>query len=131
MTDTLDVPMMAAEIGITPHSVRRWILARKLHATTLPKGREQQLYVVRRSVWEAFKQQRQARRNGDKTVPEKVEPRRPSQNFISFTSSDPQDRYVQQAALMKRALNGCRASREALREEPYRLLYWLAVDGPQ
>lgn len=54
MTTTLDAPTMAREIGVTTHSVRRWIQSGQLPATTCPRGREQQVYLVWRSVWEAF-----------------------------------------------------------------------------
>ena len=136
MTDTLDVPMMAADAGVTLHSVRRWILKQQLLATTRPRGREQQVYLVRRSVWEAFKAARLARRNGAEreAMPAPLEPRpsvRPSQHHAYFPTDDPADRLIQQAALMTQALKGCRASRERLRAEPFRLIYWMAVDGPQ
>ena len=134
MTDTLDVPMMAADAGVTLHSVRRWIMKQQLPATTRPRGREQQVCLVRRSVWEAFKAARLARRNGaeSEAMPAPLDPRpsvRPSQHHAYFPTDDPHDRQVQQVALMKQALRGCRVSREQLRYEPYRLTYWIAVDG--
>ena len=132
MTDTLDVPMMAAEAGVTTHSVRRWILKQQLPATTRQRGREQQVYLVQRSVWEAFKAARLAHKR--EATPSPLEPRpvvRSSQHLAYFPTHDPADREVQQVALMKRAMQGCRASREALREEPYRLTYWMAVDGAE
>ena len=135
MTDTLDVPMMAADAGVTLHSVRRWIMKQQLPATTRPRGREQQVCLVRRSVWEAFKAARLARRNGaeSEATPAQLEPRpvvRPSQHHAYFPTDDPNDREVYQAELMRHALRGCTASRERLRAEPFRLTYWLAVDGP-
>ena len=136
MTDTLDVPMMAADAGVTLHSVRRWILTQQLPATTRPRGREQQVYLVRRSAWEAFKAARLARRNGaeSEAMPAPLEPRpsvRSPQHHAYFPTDDPHDRQVQQTALMKRAMQGCRASRERLREEPFLLTYWMAVDGSE
>ena len=122
MTTTLDVPTLARESGVTTHSVRRWILSGKLPATTIPKGREQQVYVVQRSAWEAFRAERGK-------GPLLTTPPRPSHSHIYFETNDPDDRLVKQAALMKQALNGCRASREQLRAEPFRLTYWMAVDG--
>jgi hypothetical protein len=132
-TVTLTVQECTQQINVVPHSIRKWIWAGKLPAKKIPKGREQWTYLVNAEDWQAFVEDRQngrlSERGGD-VIPGSVpQPTRPSQHLAYFPTNDPADREVQQVALMKRAMQGCRASREALREEPYRLIYWMAVDG--
>jgi hypothetical protein len=125
---TLTVQQCAQQIKVVPHSIRRWIWAGKLPAKKIPQGREQWTYLVNAEDWQRFVEEREKRPLPD-AQPIPVSPLRPSHSHIYFESSDPDDRLIQQAVLMKQALNGCRASREALRAEPFRLIYWMAVDG--
>jgi len=127
---TLTVQQCAQQIKVVPHSVRKWIWAGKLPAKKIRKGREQWTYLVSAEDWQRFVTERE---NGPlpEAQPMPASPSRPSHSHIYFETNDPDDRLVRQAALMKRALNGCRVSREQLRGEPYRLTYWMAVDGPK
>ena len=122
---TLTVQQCAKQISVVPHSIRKWIWAGKLPAKKVPKGREQWTYLVNAEDWQAFVEERT---KGPLPDVQPLPPR-PTHSHIYFETNDPDDRLVQQAALMKLALRGCRASREQLRAEPFRLTYWMAVDG--
>lgn len=123
---TLTVQQCAKELGVASHSIRKWIWDGKLHAQKVPKGREQWTYIIRAEDWMAFVKQwatkLQAPDELDSTPPSK-------KSHAYFVVADPDDRQIERAALMRKALKGCKASREALRGDPYRLTYWMAVDG--
>ena len=125
---TLTVQQCAKEIAVVPHSIRKFIRSGKLSAQKIPKGREQWTYMVNVEDWQAFVENRKA---GRVSEPPSVEaaPQYPSQHHAYFHSDDPDDRRIKQAELMRKASGGCRASREILRGEPWRLKYWMAVDG--
>ena len=130
---TLTVQQCAQQIKVVPHSIRKWIWAGRLPAQKIQKGRQQWTYLVNAEDWQAFVEDRQngrlSERGGD-VIPGSVpQPTRPSQHHAYFPSDDPDDRIVKQAELMRKARGGCRASREQLRAEPFRLTYWMAVDG--
>ena len=125
---TLTVQQCAQQIKVVPHSIRKWIWAGKLPAKKVLKGREQWTYLVNAEDWQRFVEERKQPKLQD-ARPLPASPPRPSHSHIYFETNDPDDRLVKQAELMRRALRGCRASRETLREEPYRLTYWMAVDG--
>ena len=126
----LTVQQCAKQLGIVSHSVRKWIWAGKLPAQKIPKGREQWTYLVSADDWHRFLEEREKVKLPDARSL-LVPTTRPPHSHIYFESSNPDDRLVKQTALMKKALRGCRASRDALREHPYRLTYWLVVDGPE
>jgi len=131
---TLTVQECAQQIGVVSHSIRKWIWAGRLPAQKARKGRQQWTYMVKAEDWQRFVAERAKGRLPDRHNVEAMResapsPTRPSQHHAYFPCDDPADRQVQQAALMKRARQGCKASREMLRAEPFRLIYWLAVDG--
>ncbi len=125
---TLTVQECAQQINVVPHSIRKWIWAGRLPAQKIQKGRQQWTYLVNAEDWQAFVENRKA---GRVSEPPSVEaaPQCPSQHHAYFPSDDPDDRRIKQAELMRKASGGCRASREILRGEPWRLKYWMAVDG--
>ena len=127
---TLTVQQCAQQISVVPHSIRKWIWAGKLPAKKVLKGREQWTYLVNAEDWQRFVEEREKGPLPD-VKPMPASPPRASHSHIYFETNDPDDRLVKQAALMKQALNGCRASREQLRAEPFRLTYWMAVDGAE
>lgn len=133
---TLTVQQCAKQISVVPHSIRKWIWAGRLQAQKVQKGRQQWTYLVSAEDWQQFVAERAKgrlpdRRNVEAMRESALSPPRPLQHLAYFPTNDPADREVQQVALMKQALKGCLASREVLRAEPYRLTYWMAVDGAQ
>ena len=125
---TLTVQECAQQIGVVPHSIRKWIWAGKLPAKKILKGRQQWTYLVNTEDWQRFVEERQ-RPGLQKAQSVPASRTRPAHSHIYFETNDPDDRLVKQAELMRQALRGCRTSREQLRAEPFRLTYWMAVDG--
>ena len=126
---TLTVQQCAQQIKVVPHSIRKWIWAGKLPAQKILKGRQQWTYLVNAEDWQRFVDERKQPKPQDAQPVPARSPQRPSHSHIYFETNDPDDRLVQQAELMRKARGGCRASRERLRGEPFRLTYWMAVDG--
>ena len=134
MTLALTVQQCAKQISVVPHSIRKWIWAGKLPAKKLRKGREQWTYLVNVEDWQQFMEERSKGRLPDRRNVEAMRnstphPPQPLQHYAYFPTDDPEDRLIQQATLMRQAMKGCKASRDALRSEPFRLTYWMAVDG--
>lgn len=133
---TFTIQECAQQIGVVSHSIRKWIWAGRLPAGKVRKGRQQWTYMVKAEDWQQFVAERAKGRLPDRRNVEAMRepapsPTRPSQHHAYFPTNDPADREVQQAALIRKALKGCKASRKALRGDPYRLTYWMAVDGPR
>jgi hypothetical protein len=120
----------ADQFQVVPQTIRKWIWTGRLPAQKVQKGRQQWTYLVNAEDWQRFLVARQQVQLPDaQSIPARA--MRPSRSAAFMESSDPEDRYVKQRTLMAKALKGCRASREILRGDPYRLMYWMAVDGLQ